>query len=179
MWIFPSPPQVHLFTGLQLLCFVTLWLIQTFKATSILFPIMLVLLIGIRKLLDFVFTPKELKVWVNTYDRVVVHMRTRKSKFKYFLIDKYYLGTGSDKGNPFLPQILSHCQSLHWRMADVINSILATTLQFGFHFRFSLRPGLGRHAASKQEDWDAGFGGVDRREGQLENVKLRSLFDRG
>ena len=55
--------QVHLFTGLQLLCFVTLWLIQTFKQTSILFPIMLVLLIGIRKLLDFVFTPKELKVW--------------------------------------------------------------------------------------------------------------------
>ena len=54
--------QVHLFTGLQLLCFVTLWLIQTFKQTSILFPIMLVLLIGIRKLLDFVFTPKELKV---------------------------------------------------------------------------------------------------------------------
>ena len=32
------------------------------QATSILFPIMLVLLIGIRKLLDFVFTPKELKV---------------------------------------------------------------------------------------------------------------------
>jgi len=54
--------RVHLFTGLQLLCFVTLWLIQTFKQTSILFPIMLVLLIGIRKLLDFVFTPKELKV---------------------------------------------------------------------------------------------------------------------
>ena len=60
--IITSLPQVHLFTGLQLLCFVTLWLIQTFKATSILFPIMLVLLIGIRKLLDFVFTPKELKV---------------------------------------------------------------------------------------------------------------------
>ena len=55
--------QVHLFTGLQLLCFVSLWLIQTFKQTSILFPIMLVLLIGVRKLLDFVFTPKELKVW--------------------------------------------------------------------------------------------------------------------
>ena len=60
--IITCPPQVHLFTGLQLLCFITLWLIQTFKATSILFPIMLVLLIGIRKLLDFVFTPKELKV---------------------------------------------------------------------------------------------------------------------
>ena len=54
--------RVHLFTVLQLLCFVTLWLIQTFKESSILFPIMLVLLIGIRKLLDFVFTSNELKV---------------------------------------------------------------------------------------------------------------------
>ena len=67
----------------------------------------------------------------------------------------------------------------HWRISDVINNILATTLQFGFHFRFSIRPGLGRHAASKQEDRDAGFGGVDRGEGQFENVKLRSLVDRG
>ena len=54
--------RIHLFTTLQLLCFVTLWLIQTSKATSILFPIMIVLLIGIWKLLDFVFTSNELKV---------------------------------------------------------------------------------------------------------------------
>ena len=46
----------------QLFCFISLWLIQTFKQTSILFPIMLVLLIGIRKAMDFVFSPTELKV---------------------------------------------------------------------------------------------------------------------
>ena len=54
--------RVHLFTIIQLFCFILLWLIQTFKATSIMFPIMLVLLIGIRKLLDFVFTRHELKM---------------------------------------------------------------------------------------------------------------------
>ena len=54
--------RVHLFTFIQLFCFILLWLIQTFKQTSILFPIMLVLLIGIRKLLDFVFTRHELQM---------------------------------------------------------------------------------------------------------------------
>ena len=54
--------RVHLFTAIQVGCFIILWLIQSFKQTSILFPIMLVLLIGIRKLLDQVFTNFELKV---------------------------------------------------------------------------------------------------------------------
>ena len=54
--------RVHQFTFIQLTCFVILWLIQTFKQTSILFPIMLLLLVGIRKALDFVFTRHELKV---------------------------------------------------------------------------------------------------------------------
>ena len=51
-------------------------------------------------------------------DMVVVHMRTRKSKCKYSHW-QILLGTGSDKGNPFLPEILSHCQSLHWRMVEM------------------------------------------------------------
>ncbi|CAG0893072.1 unnamed protein product [Darwinula stevensoni] len=54
--------RVHLFTIVQLLCFILLWVIKSFKDTSILFPFMLVVMIGIRKLLDFVFEPRELKV---------------------------------------------------------------------------------------------------------------------
>ena len=54
--------RVHLFTCIQLVCFVALWLIQTFKQSSILFPIMLVLLVAIRKLMECVFTQHELKV---------------------------------------------------------------------------------------------------------------------
>ena len=54
--------RVNLFSFIQVLCFVVLWLIQEFKAVSILFPIMLVLIIGVRKLLDYVFTQYEMKV---------------------------------------------------------------------------------------------------------------------
>ncbi|CAG0880209.1 unnamed protein product [Darwinula stevensoni] len=54
--------RVHLFTIVQLLCFILLWVIKSFKDTSILFPFMLVVMVGIRKLLDFVFEPRELKI---------------------------------------------------------------------------------------------------------------------
>lgn len=39
-----------------------LWVIKSFSSTSILFPLMLVVMIGIRKALDFVFTRRELKI---------------------------------------------------------------------------------------------------------------------
>ncbi|XP_023335287.1 electroneutral sodium bicarbonate exchanger 1 [Eurytemora carolleeae] len=54
--------RVHLFTLVQVCCFVALWLIKSFKQTSILFPVMLVIMIGVRKGLDFIFTKKELQV---------------------------------------------------------------------------------------------------------------------
>jgi len=54
--------RVHLFTMIQILCFIALWLIKSFKQTSILFPIMLVVMIVIRKFLDLIFTKKELQV---------------------------------------------------------------------------------------------------------------------
>lgn len=54
--------RVHLFTLIQIACFISLWLVKSFQQTSILFPIMLVVMIGIRKSLDFVFTKKELQV---------------------------------------------------------------------------------------------------------------------
>jgi len=54
--------RVHLYTMVQFSCFVALWLIKSFKQTSILFPLMLVVMIGIRKLLDYVFTKKELQI---------------------------------------------------------------------------------------------------------------------
>ncbi|KAL5282439.1 SLC4A7 family protein [Megaselia abdita] len=54
--------RVHLFTLIQLGCLIVLWLIKSFSQTSILFPLMLVIMIGIRKALDFVFTRRELKI---------------------------------------------------------------------------------------------------------------------
>ncbi|KAF6214608.1 hypothetical protein GE061_009351 [Apolygus lucorum] len=54
--------RVHLFTAVQLACLIMLWLIKSFSQTSILFPLMLVVMIGIRKSLDFFFTRRELKI---------------------------------------------------------------------------------------------------------------------
>lgn len=54
--------RVHLFTLIQLACLIILWLIKSFQQTSILFPLMLVVMIGIRKSLDCVFTRRELKI---------------------------------------------------------------------------------------------------------------------
>lgn len=62
--LFPQVPirRVHLFTLIQLACLVMLWVIKSFSSTSILFPLMLVVMIGIRKSLDFLFTRRELKI---------------------------------------------------------------------------------------------------------------------
>ncbi|XP_049301403.1 sodium-driven chloride bicarbonate exchanger isoform X6 [Anopheles funestus] len=54
--------RVHLFTIIQLACFAVLWLIKSFSITSILFPLMLVVMIGVRKSLDYFFTKRELKI---------------------------------------------------------------------------------------------------------------------
>lgn len=52
--------KVHTFTLIQILCLIFLFLIKTNKTISILFPLMVLALVGIRKLLDYVFTQKEL-----------------------------------------------------------------------------------------------------------------------
>ncbi|CAH0603409.1 unnamed protein product [Chrysodeixis includens] len=54
--------RVHVFTAIQLTCLVCLWVIKSFSMTSILFPLMLVVMIGIRKALDLFFTRREMKI---------------------------------------------------------------------------------------------------------------------
>uniref|UniRef100_H2T7T8 Anion exchange protein n=1 Tax=Takifugu rubripes TaxID=31033 RepID=H2T7T8_TAKRU len=55
--------KVHLFTIVQLSCLVLLWVIKTSKA-AIVFPMMVLALVFIRKLLDFIFTKRELS-WLD------------------------------------------------------------------------------------------------------------------
>lgn len=54
--------RVHMFTMVQMTCLIGLWIIKDIQYTSILFPIMLIVMVGVRKLLDFVFTKMELKI---------------------------------------------------------------------------------------------------------------------
>ncbi|XP_050700914.1 electroneutral sodium bicarbonate exchanger 1-like isoform X17 [Eriocheir sinensis] len=58
--------KVHLFTAIQVACLAILWVIKSFKQTSILFPLMLVVMIGVRKCLDWIFTQRELKILDDT-----------------------------------------------------------------------------------------------------------------
>lgn len=53
--------KVHLFTLVQLLCFILLWMIKSNQRSSITFPLMLVVIIGVRKLLEYFFSLAELK----------------------------------------------------------------------------------------------------------------------
>lgn len=58
--------KVHLFTLIQMTCLAALWIIKSFSQTSILFPLMLVVMIGLRKVLDWFFTQRELKILDDT-----------------------------------------------------------------------------------------------------------------
>ncbi|KAG1685795.1 Sodium-driven chloride bicarbonate exchanger [Nymphon striatum] len=54
--------RVHLFTTIQIVCLASLWGIKSNKETAILFPVMVAAMIFVRKLLDFIFTQRELKI---------------------------------------------------------------------------------------------------------------------
>jgi len=52
--------RVHAFTLIQLACFIAMWIVKSVKTTAIAFPLMLIVLMAARKMLDFVFTQTEL-----------------------------------------------------------------------------------------------------------------------
>ncbi|KAM7101338.1 anion exchange protein 4 [Ciconia maguari] len=56
--------RVHLFTVIQLLCLVLLWVLKSTMA-AIIFPVMLLALVGIRKGLERVFSPHDLS-WLDS-----------------------------------------------------------------------------------------------------------------
>ncbi|XP_030069055.1 electrogenic sodium bicarbonate cotransporter 1 isoform X2 [Microcaecilia unicolor] len=55
--------RVHLFTLIQLLCFVVLWILKSTIA-AIIFPVMLLALVGIRKTLEYIFSLHDLS-WLD------------------------------------------------------------------------------------------------------------------
>ncbi|XP_070692197.1 sodium bicarbonate cotransporter 3-like isoform X2 [Pempheris klunzingeri] len=55
--------KVHIFTVVQLSCLIVLWTIKT-SAAAVIFPMMVLALVFIRKLLDFCFTKRELS-WLD------------------------------------------------------------------------------------------------------------------
>ncbi|ESN92615.1 hypothetical protein HELRODRAFT_69270, partial [Helobdella robusta] len=68
--------HVHLFTFIQLLCSALMWAVKSFKVTSIAFPLMLVLLVIVRKLMDYLFTQRDL-YWL---DNLLPEVNRRKKE---------------------------------------------------------------------------------------------------
>jgi len=52
---------IHIYTILQLTCLALLWVVKSIKSISVAFPITLVVMILVRKLMEFWFSPRHLK----------------------------------------------------------------------------------------------------------------------
>lgn len=52
--------KIHLFTGIQILCIVVLWVVKS-SAAALAFPFVLILMVPVRKSLVLVFNPPELE----------------------------------------------------------------------------------------------------------------------
>jgi hypothetical protein len=72
--------KVHLFTFFQATCLALLWIIKSIKKTKIGFPIMLVVMVGVRKLLEYIFSKEDL----NQLDDAMpeIHLRKKDDAIK-------------------------------------------------------------------------------------------------
>ncbi|PIK59524.1 sodium bicarbonate cotransporter [Apostichopus japonicus] len=73
--------RVHLFTFIQLMCLVILWIIKTTIA-ALIFPIMVVGMVFVRKLMDFIFTQEELSNLDDIMPEVIKRDRHEREKKK-------------------------------------------------------------------------------------------------
>ncbi|KAF8370994.1 hypothetical protein PRIPAC_77423 [Pristionchus pacificus] len=53
--------KIHLFTAFQCACLAMLWTVKSIKSTSLLFPVMLVVMVGVRKAIEVFFSKNDLK----------------------------------------------------------------------------------------------------------------------
>ncbi|XP_060517563.1 sodium bicarbonate cotransporter 3 [Cylas formicarius] len=93
--------KVHIFTLIQLACLICLWSIKSFSQTSILFPLMLVVMIGIRKALDLIFTRREMKI----LDDVMPEMSNRHEMLKETEVDQPQMELGNLEKSLKIPLI--------------------------------------------------------------------------
>lgn len=83
---------------IQVVCFAMLWAVKSIKKISITFPLMLVVIILARKMLDFVFSRKELKI----LDDIMPESTKRKREEEKELFKKESEAE-ADKKSPISP----------------------------------------------------------------------------
>nr|XP_031528304.1 anion exchange protein 4 isoform X5 [Vicugna pacos] len=98
--------RVHLFTAIQLACLGLLWIIKSTPA-AIIFPLMLLGLVGIRKALEWVFSPREL-FWLDEL------MSEKERSIPEKGLEPEYSFSGSDSEDVFTPEVVLwfNCQML-------------------------------------------------------------------
>lgn len=74
-----SLKRVHIYTFAQFSTFVLLWILKSFRETALLFPVVLVLMIWVRQLLEKYFTQDELRM----LDEYLPHSTPRPRKAVY------------------------------------------------------------------------------------------------
>ncbi|VDP36625.1 unnamed protein product [Soboliphyme baturini] len=74
--------RIHLFTFIQISCFVVLCVVKEIRETSIIFPVMLVVMVGVRKLMEFIFTERELKYLDDKMPEITLRKREDAKKKK-------------------------------------------------------------------------------------------------
>ncbi|KRX22096.1 Sodium-driven chloride bicarbonate exchanger [Trichinella nelsoni] len=72
--------RVHLFTFFQITCFIIMCVVKEVEVTSVAFPLMLVVLVAVRKLLEYVFTEKELKLLDDQMPEITLRKREDAKK---------------------------------------------------------------------------------------------------
>uniref|UniRef100_A0A8C0ULT3 Anion exchange protein n=1 Tax=Cyanistes caeruleus TaxID=156563 RepID=A0A8C0ULT3_CYACU len=85
--------RIHLFTLVQIICLAVLWILKSTVA-AIIFPVMILALILVRRLLDFVFSQHDL-AWI---DNIIPEKEKKKED------DKKKKKKGNKGISPFLPQ---------------------------------------------------------------------------
>ncbi|GCB65732.1 hypothetical protein scyTo_0004850, partial [Scyliorhinus torazame] len=103
--------RVHLFTTVQVICLGVLWVLKSTVA-AIIFPVMILALIVVRKLLDWVFSQHDL-AWLDDIlpekDKKEVDKKEKKSKTKDQDRDSIDEGNGPLAGA--MQAEMSHCNS--------------------------------------------------------------------
>ena len=98
--------RVHMFTFIQMTCLILLWVIKSIRSISILFPIMVLALVGARKAMDYLFTQREL----GYLDDVMPEMLKKEiEERKNSNADETGDGDGKVRRRPPRPYVAVHC----------------------------------------------------------------------
>ena len=130
--------RVHLFTVIQLICLVVMWVLKTMKYISLSFPVLVLALCFVRKGMDFLFTQYELS-WID--DLLPDIDSVRDGEKQLFSSNPKNLEVGEDEhgGSGSPSQQISSQSSVSGSLCPEAGPLLKGTLRAG-------------HAALKESD---------------------------